>query len=1094
MSRTQRLTQPEQFGNYQLIARLSAGRLGQVYKAKSIGVEGFERVLVIKTIDKSLAAIPGFVDIIAEEAQRAVLLSHANVVQVLNLGQEELSQQPFLTMEFVHGMDLHRALKVCRVLEQPWPLELAIYVIAEVANGLDYAHRRKDYEFNKLNIMHYDVAPFNIMLSTEGEAKLSDFGLAKALTLAPVTSDDDTLRKLMYQAPEVARGEAYTQRSDLYSLGMVFYELLAGHHPYKHAASSTQHFIQLAKQGAVPPLHNRASLPRPLVQLVESMLVPDPNGRISSAGQAYEELVGFIYGNNLQRADARALGLFIQNLRTKEGDLFPEQSIQEAGIDEISLSELQVPENLLSFYGDLHPESEAADDIPPDVTSDALPRHKLQQVFMGNNQKPPSPESISSALPKKLQDLLNLARSGKGQAVILHGQMGSGRDYYPDRIAEILSQQGRTMTCAIQCLRHELFRPFGTLSDLLLSAVLPLLPEEQRNPAHAIEKLEEIKIPPRAISALKELWDIEPSDNLLGLENTRKLLSDACGAVIRHLCKTHTLVFIIDHVEHIDPLSMLVLRDITAHINKFPAMLIMSTNNQELVRRSLDAGNPQQLEQVKLVGNQERSKHYYLKQLPPDAEHIMMCLAIAQIALSQNDLLHITEWPSERLFAAIKELVERNLIRAPQPGVFLATHEEFIHWSSQQERLTSRQEIAENLAKKFNLIEPKPDPLTHLRLIANAQQRREFVLGAHTLANKLAGRGWLQHAMALYKHFSELILEANLHAPQARLNFMLARAEIAMELAMPHECQASVGPIQALAESLHDERSLIASQLLEGQLAMYQDDIDDARHHFSRALEAAHAIKDPDILANSMTYMAKWYERHGDIANAQRMIEGALNLHSRWGTQHMNLHTRAKVTNLAVNLWCYRNMPTQAQNLIHNLERLTDHTQLAQLNCRLEWAKGRLFSSMGELDTAIHTLKRAASIASYHGLTSLELDILRHLTHTMIEAKQFQQALPMLERLIHMSTQHNDLYTNLRALELRALAHLLTNQHIDGALKQLHENLSRAQQRRVPRDIYRCHSFLVKGYKHLGNTELYNTHHQLMKQAASTMRYARYAA
>ena len=157
MSRTERLAQPEQFGKYHLIARLAHGRMGDVYKAKSHGVEGFERILVVKTIHAGLAAVPGFLDVVVEEAQRAVILSHANVAQVLNLGQEDAQNRAFLATEYVNGLDLQRAMSIAAQSQTPWPFELSVFIAAEIAKGLDYAHSRKDYNFNLLNLMHRDL-------------------------------------------------------------------------------------------------------------------------------------------------------------------------------------------------------------------------------------------------------------------------------------------------------------------------------------------------------------------------------------------------------------------------------------------------------------------------------------------------------------------------------------------------------------------------------------------------------------------------------------------------------------------------------------------------------------------------------------------------------------------------------------------------------------------------------------------------------------------------------------------------------------------------------------------------------------------------
>lgn len=243
-----------------------------------------------------------------------------------------------------------------------------------------------------------------------------------------------------------------------------------------------------------------------------------------------------------------------------------------------------------------------------------------------------------------------------------------------------------------------------------------------------------------------------------------------------------------------------------------------------------------------------------------------------------------------------------------------------------------------------------------------------------------------------------------------------------------------------------------------------------------------------------MTSMASWYERYGDIPNGQRMIEGALNLNNRWGTRRMNLPARGLLMNLAVNMWCHRQMPSHAQSFVDDLERLASHSRLAQLNCRLEWARGLVARANQDYDSAITTLKRAAAIATYHSLTSLELDILRHLTHVMLNAKEPAEALPLLERLLHMSSFHKDQYTQLRAMEMRALAHVLTGQHTGGALRQLEENLERAMQRRVPKDVYRCHLFMKRAYRALGRDQDAERHARLAHHIARTMRYIYRAA
>src|SRR5580700_6349334 len=178
----------ETFGRYRLLERLGQGGMAEVFKAKSFGVEGFEKVLVIKRILPELARSQEFVDMFVHEAKLAVRLSHANIVQVFDLGVAPRadvlgSKQPdtyYMAMEFVNGFDLATVLSQCRRQQITLPIDLCVFTAAEVAKGLDHAHRRKDDRMRPLGIVHRDVSPQNVLLSLEGEVKVTDFGIAKA--------------------------------------------------------------------------------------------------------------------------------------------------------------------------------------------------------------------------------------------------------------------------------------------------------------------------------------------------------------------------------------------------------------------------------------------------------------------------------------------------------------------------------------------------------------------------------------------------------------------------------------------------------------------------------------------------------------------------------------------------------------------------------------------------------------------------------------------------------------------------------------------------------------------------------------------------
>jgi serine/threonine protein kinase len=216
---------PIVFGKYQLLDLLAKGGMGEVWRARSHGVEGFEKVLVIKRVLPALSQVSRFVEMFIAEAKIAVTLTHANIVQVFDLGIADGTY--FLAMEYVPGADLGSALRWARKAERKFPQELSVYIVSELAKGLDYAHRRRDAELLPLGIVHRDVSPENVLLSYEGEVKLTDFGIAKSResVYAPRELPPG---KFAYLAPEQARAEAIDVRADVYGLGSVLFELLAG--------------------------------------------------------------------------------------------------------------------------------------------------------------------------------------------------------------------------------------------------------------------------------------------------------------------------------------------------------------------------------------------------------------------------------------------------------------------------------------------------------------------------------------------------------------------------------------------------------------------------------------------------------------------------------------------------------------------------------------------------------------------------------------------------------------------------------------------------------------------------------------------------
>jgi serine/threonine protein kinase/tetratricopeptide (TPR) repeat protein len=276
------------FGRYRLLEPIGQGSLTEVFRAKSFGVEGFEKTLVIKRLRAELAQDSGFVARFIEQGKLAVRLSHANVAQVVDLGwvEQNGAHSYFLASEWVAGLDLANLLAALLDADEQAPLGCVLYVACEIAKALDHAHRRRDERLESLRIVHGGLSPSNVLLSWDGDVKVSDFCLARAL--APGRISRSVAR---YGSPEQLAGQVATAQSDLFSLGCMLYELFVGAHPL--GKSSSRNAV------AAPLRERRPDLDPRLATLVERLLERRPEARPSSAGELYEQLLAHGYGSGV---------------------------------------------------------------------------------------------------------------------------------------------------------------------------------------------------------------------------------------------------------------------------------------------------------------------------------------------------------------------------------------------------------------------------------------------------------------------------------------------------------------------------------------------------------------------------------------------------------------------------------------------------------------------------------------------------------------------------------------------------------------------------------------------------------------------------
>ncbi|CAN5828111.1 hypothetical protein BH11MYX2_BH11MYX2_34380 [soil metagenome] len=308
--------------------------MAEIFLARANGLAGFERYVVLKRIRPERDADPRWITMFLDEARLAAQLQHPNVAQVYDLGQ--IGDAYFYTMEYVHGEDVLDVLSRTVALGKKVPLSIALAITAGAVQGLGYAHDRVGVDGQPLAIVHRDISPANLMVSYDGTVKVLDFGVAKARSRETKTEAGTRMGKIAYLSPEQCNTNDIDQRSDLFSLGVVLYEMVTHVRPFKRQ-SDYETLSAIVRFDPPPPSAVVPGLPPEVDELLMKALAKDPNQRYLSAHDMLEGIE--------KAADAVKASLAPRDLKRFMRDLY--------GTPPEPWRTLASEENLPSFSGEV---------------------------------------------------------------------------------------------------------------------------------------------------------------------------------------------------------------------------------------------------------------------------------------------------------------------------------------------------------------------------------------------------------------------------------------------------------------------------------------------------------------------------------------------------------------------------------------------------------------------------------------------------------------------------------------------------------------------------------------------------------------------
>jgi serine/threonine protein kinase len=298
----------KQVGRYRVVRHLASGGMAELYIARQEAMGGFEKEIVVKILQPRYAENPRVVQMFLDEARLAAKLNHQSIVHVYDVAED--GGLKYIAMEYIRGETLTEIVRHGLAAEKYLPLEHAVHVVRQTAAGLAYAHSWREPDGNLLRIVHRDVSPTNILVTMEGQVKIVDFGIARAQ--AELRDEGGgVIGKASYMSPEQVKGEGVDYRSDIFSLGIILYELTLGQRLFRGASDVVMK--RIVEEKVAPPTALRRDFPPALELIVMRALEKRPNDRYQSAEQMRVDLEEFLADEGL-RTGSRRMALYMKEI------------------------------------------------------------------------------------------------------------------------------------------------------------------------------------------------------------------------------------------------------------------------------------------------------------------------------------------------------------------------------------------------------------------------------------------------------------------------------------------------------------------------------------------------------------------------------------------------------------------------------------------------------------------------------------------------------------------------------------------------------------------------------------------------------------